>query len=204
MSSAGYIRLSAEGEMTACLTGRCAYALRDVEVAVGVHMVAERSTRQPQHAADMAGRERNPEAVGGGVGQALDAVGPKVVVLALLAVGDHRRAGRLEARNGVADGIVVERVEAWVGAPVFGDRLQQRRRSRDTSNGFGWKSHAYLVVRMPWGCRVAKACLGNPRAANLGFMVSANCGPVQPPGIVLGNFTAGILVPAGWTQFLWG
>ena len=59
----------------------------------------------------MAGRERDLEAVRGRVRQPVDAVRPEVVVLPLLAVGDDRRAGGLEPLDGVADRLVVERVE---------------------------------------------------------------------------------------------
>src|SRR5438105_4382644 len=78
-----------------------AYLQRHVQVAVRVRLVAERAAGQAKHAADVAGREGDLEAVGGRVGEPLDAVGPEVVVLALLAVGDDRRAGRLEARDGI-------------------------------------------------------------------------------------------------------
>ena len=62
------------------------------------------------------GGERNAEAVGRRVLQALDAVGPEVVVLALLAVGDHRRAGGFELPHRVLDGGVVQGFEARIGA----------------------------------------------------------------------------------------
>ena len=73
--------------------------------------------RQPRHAAHVAGGERDLEAVGRRVRQAVDAVGPEVVVLALLAVGDDRRAGRLELLDRVADRLVVERRRAPGRAP---------------------------------------------------------------------------------------
>ena len=63
---------------------------------------------------DVARGERNLEAVGRGVGEPVHAVGPEVVVLALLAVGDDRRARRLEALDRVADGLVVERIQARI------------------------------------------------------------------------------------------
>ena len=67
-----------------------------VQVAVRVPLVAERPGRQPRHPADVAGREGDLEAVRGRVRQPVHAVGPEVVVLPLLAVGDDRRAGGLE------------------------------------------------------------------------------------------------------------
>ena len=45
---------------------------------------------------------------GRGVGKPVHGVGPEVVILALLAVGDDRGAGRLEAGDGVADRLVVQ------------------------------------------------------------------------------------------------
>ena len=98
---------------------------RHVQVAVGVRLVAERPAGEPRHAADVAGRERDLEAVGGGVRQPVDAVGPEVVVLPLLAVGDDRRAGCLEPRDGVPDRLVVERVQRRVRAVRRRDRLDQ-------------------------------------------------------------------------------
>ena len=54
------------------------------------------------------------------------AVGPEVVVLALLAVGDHRRAGGLEALDRVLDRRVVQRLRgAGDVGPVARDRGQQ-------------------------------------------------------------------------------
>ena len=82
--------------MIACLTGTVGVAPGDLEVGVGVAPVAEGAGRQPRHAARVAGGERNPEPVGGRVRQAVHAVGPEVVVLALLAVGDDGRPGGLE------------------------------------------------------------------------------------------------------------
>ena len=61
-----------------------------------------------------AGRERDLEAVGRRVRQAVDAVRPEVVILPLLAIGDDRRAGGLEPLDGVADRRVVERVERGI------------------------------------------------------------------------------------------
>ena len=96
-----------------------------VQVAVRVPLVAERAGRQPRHPAGVAGRERDLEAVRGRVRQPVDAVRPEVVVLPLLAVGDDRRAGGLEPRDGVADRLVVERVQRRVGAVSRRDRLDQ-------------------------------------------------------------------------------
>ena len=83
-----------------------------VQVAVRVPLVAERAGRQPRHPAGVAGRERDLEAVRGRVRQPVHAVGPEVVVLPLLAVGDDRRAGGLEPLDGVPDRLLVERVQA--------------------------------------------------------------------------------------------
>ena len=98
-----------------------------VQVAVRVPLVAERAGRQPRHPADVAGRERDLEAVRGGVRQPVHAVRPEVVVLPLLAVGDDRRAGGLEPLDGVADRLVVERVQRRVGAVSRRDRLDEPR-----------------------------------------------------------------------------
>ena len=52
------------------------------------------------------------------LGKPVNAVGPEVVILPLLAVGDDGRAGRFEPLDGVADGVVVERVEARIVAAL--------------------------------------------------------------------------------------
>ena len=117
-------------------------AQRHVQVAVRVPLVTERAARQPRHPADVAGRERDLEAVRGRVRQPVDAVGPEVVVLPLLAVGDHRRAGGLEPLDGVPDRLVVERVQRRVRAVRRRDRLDQPEGPRDAADRLGWDCHA--------------------------------------------------------------
>ena len=112
-----------------------------VQVAVRVPLVAERPGRQPRHPADVAGRERDLEAVRGRVRQPVDAVGPEVVVLPLLAVGDDRRAGGLEPLDGVPDRLLVERVQRRVRAVRRRDRLDQPQGPRDTADRLGWDFH---------------------------------------------------------------
>src|SRR5262249_51859528 len=75
------------------------------------------------------------------VGQPLDGVGPEVVVLALLAVGDDRRAGGLEARDGVPDRLVIERVQRGVRAAGGRNSFDQPTRPRDTPDWLGWDLH---------------------------------------------------------------
>ena len=88
------------------------------------------------------------KAVRAHVRHAVDAVGPEVVVLALLAVGDHRRAGRLEALDRVPDGRVVQRLEGRVAA------VGRRRARRAGPAGAGccrWvrsgRGHGFVVGR---------------------------------------------------------
>ena len=97
--------------MTACLTAAVAYALGDIEVRVGISLVAKWAVGQARHAPLVAGRERNPESVRCGVRQSVDAVGPEVMVLALFAVGYDRRAGRLEQGDRFPNCLLVVRPE---------------------------------------------------------------------------------------------
>ena len=112
-------------------------ALRDLEEAVGVAPVAKRAVRQPRHAPDVPRREGNLEAVGRRVRQPVHGVGPEVVVLPLLAVGDDGRARRLEPLHGVADRRLVERVEARIVGALSGEGLDELRRSRDAADRLG-------------------------------------------------------------------
>jgi hypothetical protein len=64
----------------------------------------------------VAGSEWNTKTIHIGVGQAMDGVSPEIVVLPLLAVGDDRRSGHLEALDGVANCLLEESVEAGVVA----------------------------------------------------------------------------------------
>jgi len=96
----------------------------------------------------MAGGERNPKTVRRGVREAVDRVGPEIVILALLAVGDHRRAGRLEPRDGVGNGVLVQRIEFWVGMiSRRRNRLDQAGRPRNTADRFGRNDHQPLSWR---------------------------------------------------------
>ena len=115
--------------------------LGDLEEAVRVALVAERAGGQARHAAGVAGRERDHEAVGRGVRQPVHGVGPEVVILPLLAVGDHRGAGRLEPRDGVANGRLVQGSQAGIVAVLRGEGLDQLGRSRDAADGLGGDGH---------------------------------------------------------------
>ncbi len=50
------------------------------------------------------------------IGQAIDAIGSEVVVFALFTVGDNGRTGRFEAGDGIANRLLVERIQGGVGA----------------------------------------------------------------------------------------
>ena len=141
MPSAGYIRLKRRRRDDRLLERQPRVPLRDLEVAVRVALVAERARGQPRHATRVPGGERDLEAVGSGIRKPVDAVGPEVVVLPLLAVGDHRRPGRFEALDRVADRVVVERVEARIVAAEPFHGLDERAGTRD---GFRW---------VPWESR---------------------------------------------------
>ena len=176
------MRLRADGEMTACLSGTSRIAPGDVDEAVRVPLVAKRAAREPRHAAGMAGREGDREAVGVGVRQPLHGIGPEIVILPLLAVGDDRGAGGLEPLDGVADRLLVQGIQARVVHAFSGDRLDQllgprdaadrlrgnwghaRRRARSSSHLHRWRPrersrnlHATAVSIAKRGPRVARA-----------------------------------------------
>ncbi len=104
----------------------------DLEVAVRVGVIAERAAGEAQHAPGMARSKRNLEAVRRGVGKALDAIRPEVVVLALLTVRDHRRSRGFELRDCVADGRVIQRVEGRI-VRIGSYSLNQGPLSRDAA-----------------------------------------------------------------------
>ena len=112
-----------------------------VQVAVRVRAVAERAGRQPRHPADVAGRERDLEAVRGRVRQPVHAVRPEVVVLPLLAVGD-RPASRWPRTARWCPGSPRRRAGPAPGPsrPVR-DRLDQLQRPRDASDRLGRDRH---------------------------------------------------------------
>ena len=112
-------------------------AQREAEIGIGADAVPERTAEQAQHAARVARGERDREAVRGNVVQALHAVGPEVVELALLAIGDDRRPGGLEAPDGVEDGVFVEWLERRIGAVAAGQGLDQRCGARDAADRLG-------------------------------------------------------------------
>jgi len=84
------------------------------------------------------GGERYLEAIGRRVAQPVDAIGPEVVVLVLLAVADHWRAGGLESLDGVADGILIQRLEVRMIAAFVGDGFDEGQRTRDAAYRLSW------------------------------------------------------------------
>ena len=69
------------------------------------------------------------------------------MILPLFAVGDHRRAGRFEPPDGVADRVVVERIEAGiVGTDPF-DGVDQRGGTGQAADGLGRDHDVGPLVR---------------------------------------------------------
>ena len=109
-------------------------------------------------------------------------VGPEVVILPLLAVRDHRRAGGLEPRDRVADRRFVERGQARIVAVVLANAwmscggrgmlpmgsvgMVMALRFGDRGGGSAWFGH------MPRGTAVLMI-----RAAKRGFQSSADLAP---------------------------
>ena len=135
--------------MTACFSGRAVKRLRELEVPVGVSGVAERPGRDHGQPANVSVGERDRDAVRRKRVEARDRIRGEAL-LALLAVGDDRRPGRLELRERVADGVVVELVEPGLGEVARGEggeALEQRRGPRDAADRFGWNGHDALRCR---------------------------------------------------------
>ena len=78
-----------------------------VQVAIGIPTIPERASGQPGHSALVSRGERDTEAIGSGIGQTLDAVGPEVLIFALFTIRDDRRTGCLELSDSLADCLVV-------------------------------------------------------------------------------------------------
>jgi hypothetical protein len=72
------------------LDGQCGIPHGNIDEVVGVAFVAERAGGQAWHAACMTRCERNREPIRPSVAQAVYAVGPEIVVLALFPIGDDR------------------------------------------------------------------------------------------------------------------
>ncbi len=111
-----------------------------IEKAVRVTAISERPAREARPATGVT-NERKLESVRRQVGQTVDAVGSEVMILALFAVGDHRRTGRFEARDRVADRFFVERIEHRIGAVCGGKRFNQTQRPGNAANRLSWNDH---------------------------------------------------------------
>ena len=77
-SSAGYIRLNADGRDDSLFDRNMRMAQRDIQVAVGVAPVTERASSKTGHPARMACREWNLKTVGHRVREPVHRIRPKV------------------------------------------------------------------------------------------------------------------------------
>ena len=97
---------------------------RLIQVVICISLVAERPAGEARHSANVSSAKGDLETVGGGIRQAVYAVRPEVMVLPLLPVRDHRRAGSLELLDRVPRGLFVKVIQARVSAIFPGcDRL---------------------------------------------------------------------------------
>lgn len=110
---------------------------REIKILIRVALVSERLCRQAQHSPRMTCSKWDFEAVRARVLKSMDAVGPEVVVLPLLAVGDDGRAGGFEALDGVFDRGLVLRMEIGIGDVPPGDGLDEVRGTGDAADLFG-------------------------------------------------------------------
>src|SRR5687767_15138946 len=98
--------------------------------------------REAWHPANVAGGEGDAKAVWRGIGQTLDAIGPKVMVFTLLPVGNDRRSCRFELGNCVFNSFCIKRIKALVHAVANGrDRIDQFSRTRNAANWFSRNDH---------------------------------------------------------------
>src|ERR1700688_767992 len=128
--------------------------LGHIELAIGINHITERARGKSRHPAYMAARKRNLETVGSGVGQAMNRIGPEVVVFSLLAVGDYRRTGCLELPNRVSDGGIIERIQA--GSRVvarLGDRCNEFDGPWNASDRFSRNLHERVRAVDSPACR---------------------------------------------------
>ena len=101
------------------------------------------------------------EPIRGQVGQAIYAIGAEVMILALLAIRDHRRAGRLETRDRIANGVFVERFQGRITAVGFGECFDQTMRSWDAPDRLGRNGHAKVVARASINSQTRPASSGS-------------------------------------------
>ena len=131
-----------------------------LQVAVCIMFIAKRPACETRHAAGVAVGERNAKAVRRCIRKTLHRVGPEIVVLALLAVGNDRRPAGFEARDGVFCRFFVERGQAGVFTVYICEGLDQLERSWNAADGLGRNAHtsyAWLfspgTILSPIGCR---------------------------------------------------
>ena len=140
-----------------------------IQVVVRSPCVAERAAGQSRHPAGVPGGERDPEAVGVGVRQPLHGIGPEILVLPLLSIGDDRRAGGLEPLDRIADRLLIERVESGVGAvPALGNRRDQGGRPGNAADWLAWDRQLNFRCGCsppPIVCDVRKCVPGSCRTA---------------------------------------
>ena len=91
-----------------------------IEITICIADVTERAGSQSRHSASVAGSKRDGEALGGRVRHPMNTIGPEAVIFSLLAIGDYRGAGSLEAGDGIAYCFLVKRFGNLVG--ILGPR----------------------------------------------------------------------------------
>ena len=116
---------------------------RGVDVRPGLRRVTEGAGRQERELAGVAVLERNRHPSRREVRESGDRI-RRETLLALLAVGHHRRPGLLETTQGVSHGVVIQGLEG--GRPEqslarCSHAVDQLRRARDTADRFGGKCH---------------------------------------------------------------
>ena len=122
-------------------------AFRHGQVRIRVAPVSERSLGQPRHPARMTGGKGDLEAVRRRVREPVNGIGPEIVIFPLFSVRNHRRAGRFELPDGVADGVVVERLETGIVVTDPFDGVDQRGGTGQAADGLGWNHGVGPLVR---------------------------------------------------------
>ncbi len=115
---------------------------REIQIPVRVALVTKWLGHQPQHPPGVTRCEGDLEAIRARILESMDAVRPEIMILALLAIGYHRRAGGFELLDRLARSLFVQTVEGRIHAVTAGiDGFDQCQRAGNAPDGLGRDIH---------------------------------------------------------------
>ena len=142
--SAGYMRLKADGEITACFTGTW-HSEERRHVVVSAPLVAERAAGESRHPSDVSGRERNLKAVRLVLGSPWTEYVQK---LWYLRCSPSVMTGEPVASNARSCRESPRRTTGQAGdRGRLGQSPEATRVVGDAPDGFGWNAHGYCRPR---------------------------------------------------------